>query len=71
MFHSDQIIGYTTKTMNGSLGEAFTSATLHEIFPDKEFIKTRRPEWLNGLELDTYNAKCRRWRKKKRIFDEV
>lgn len=41
--------------MNSSLGEAITRASAEELFPGEIFIKTRRLEWLEGLELDCYN----------------
>lgn len=42
--------------MNSSLGEAVTRAAAEELFPGLIFVKTRRIEWLQGYELDCYNA---------------
>ena len=38
-----------------SRGERASRAALKELFPGKQFHKTRRVPWLHGLELDGYN----------------
>ncbi len=45
--------------MDGSIGEALVSATLAEALPGHPFVKTRAEPWLEGLELDCYNAELR------------
>lgn len=52
-------VNVNADAINGSLGEAITRHAMCELFPEKAFHKTRRPVWLNKLELDGYNEELR------------
>lgn len=42
-----------------NIGEELVRAALREAFPEKEFERTRREPWMEGLELDGYNEELR------------
>lgn len=42
-----------------NVGEELVRATLVEAFPEQNFDRTRQVEWMEGLELDGYNANMR------------